>query len=605
MKAPINILMLEDSPADVEIIRRVLDKSGIPVEYVFCDTKNAFCDALATGPDIILADNSLPQFSGPEALDIARAMNPRAPFILVTGTVSEEFAVSIMKRGADDYILKDRLERLPSAIEAVLKQRTVEKEHAEATAQQALYAAIVSSSDDAIISKTLDGHITSWNHGAEKLFGYTAAEVVGQPITLLIPEELRYEEPAIMDNIKKGKRVDHYETWRVRKNGSLVAISLTISPVTDKKGQVIGASKIARDITGRKAATLQKEFEHNNLHALINNTADLIWSVDREYRLITYNKAFDRMVRVLTGSIPLQGSSVLMEGVGTETLQRYGGYYRRAFAGETFTETEHLTTPVESWLEISFSPIRRESEIIGTACFSRDITARKKTEEALQTLQEREHIRLTEAMLAAQEKERNAIGIELHDNVSQLLVGTNLLLSLVRNNPPKHLHMLSDCMDNIKKAVDENRKIAHELVTPDQASESLLQQIGRLCQTMLEPAGIKTSIHNEGFSEALVDDTRKLAVYRILQEQCTNIVKHARASLVAFSLSTSNDIFTLRVMDDGIGAERAGIVNGIGLQNMISRLSVLGGALSVDTQPGSGFALQVRIPLSYSPDGHG
>jgi PAS domain S-box-containing protein len=115
-------------------------------------------------------------------------------------------------------------------------------------------AAIVSSSDDAIISKNLDGVILSWNVGAERLFGYTAEEAVGRPITLIIPADRLDEEGTILERLRKGELVDHFETVRKRKDGALVNISLTISPVKDDLGRVIGASKIARDITERKEA---------------------------------------------------------------------------------------------------------------------------------------------------------------------------------------------------------------------------------------------------------------------------------------------------------------------------------------------------------------
>ncbi len=118
----------------------------------------------------------------------------------------------------------------------------------------ALLAAIVSSSDDAIVSKTLDGVITSWNAGAERLFGYTPAEAIGQSMTLIIPTERRAEENEILQRIRRGERVEHFETVRVAKNGQRLDVSLTISPVRDAHGRVIGASKVGRDITARKRA---------------------------------------------------------------------------------------------------------------------------------------------------------------------------------------------------------------------------------------------------------------------------------------------------------------------------------------------------------------
>jgi PAS domain S-box-containing protein len=120
-----------------------------------------------------------------------------------------------------------------------------------------LLSAIVDSSDDAIISKDLTGTITSWNAGAERIFGYTAAEVVGRSITILIPPDRLEEEPEILARLKRGERVDHFETVRRRKDGSLVDISLTISPVKNAQGTIIGASKIARNISEQKRLQLE------------------------------------------------------------------------------------------------------------------------------------------------------------------------------------------------------------------------------------------------------------------------------------------------------------------------------------------------------------
>lgn len=125
-----------------------------------------------------------------------------------------------------------------------------ERKQAERTT--GLLAAIVGSSDDAIISKNLDGVITSWNKSAERLFGYAAEEAIGQHITLIVPRDRRDEEAMILERLRRGERVDHFETVRIRKDGRTVDISLTISPIKEATGRVIGASKVARDITQQK-----------------------------------------------------------------------------------------------------------------------------------------------------------------------------------------------------------------------------------------------------------------------------------------------------------------------------------------------------------------
>lgn len=156
----------------------------------------------------------------------------------------------------------------------------IERHHGDQTARR--LAALVESSDDAIISKNLEGIITSWNAGAEHLFGYGVSEAIGRSVMMLIPPDRHNEEPAILARIRAGERIDHYETIRQRKDGSLVDISLSVSPIKDADGIIIGASKIARDITERRRAQEQQqlllhEMDHRvkNLFALATSIVNL------------------------------------------------------------------------------------------------------------------------------------------------------------------------------------------------------------------------------------------------------------------------------------------------------------------------------------------
>src|SRR5699024_6330026 len=134
-------------------------------------------------------------------------------------------------------------------------------ERKQAEAERARLAAIVDSSDDAIISKDLDGMIQSWNAGAERLFGYTAAEMIGQTINRLMPPGHMQEEADILRRISRGERIAHFETLRRRKNDTDVDVSLSISPLVDKSGRIVGASKIARNISERRRADLLQEHQ--------------------------------------------------------------------------------------------------------------------------------------------------------------------------------------------------------------------------------------------------------------------------------------------------------------------------------------------------------
>ena len=152
-------------------------------------------------------------------------------------------------------------------------------------------AALVDSSDDAIVSKTLAGVITSWNTAAEHIFGYTSAEAVGQRITLIIPKERWPEEDDVLARIRSGQRVDHFETVRVAKDGRLVEVSITVSPIKDSSGRVIGASKIARDISGRR----QAEIVQARLAAIVESSDDAIVSKTLDGVITSWNTAAERM----------------------------------------------------------------------------------------------------------------------------------------------------------------------------------------------------------------------------------------------------------------------------------------------------------------------
>jgi PAS domain S-box-containing protein len=179
---------------------------------------------------------------------------------------------SRMQLFGDDTVLE--VNRDVTEAKALINERK-QIEHALRESEQQLrwIASIVETSDDVIISKNLDGIIISWNKGAERIFGYTAEEAIGQPITIVIPEDRHDEERQILTRIRRGERIDHYETVRRRKHGSLITVSLTVSPVKDTEGKIVGASKIAKDITEQKRsqeqiATLAREAEHRSKNLL-------------------------------------------------------------------------------------------------------------------------------------------------------------------------------------------------------------------------------------------------------------------------------------------------------------------------------------------------
>jgi PAS domain S-box-containing protein len=238
-------------------------------------------------PDLVLADVMMPTLDGFGLVDAIRkdASLSSTPVILLSARAGEESRVEGLHAGASDYLVKPFTAReLLARVGAHLAMSRIQKE--QIIASQRL-AAIVESADDAIISKDLNGIVTSWNRAAEQMFGYRAEEMIGRSITAIIPPDLQSDEPRILETIVRGERINHFETVRVAKNGKRIDVSLTVSPVKDEKGTTVGAAKIARDITqdkktrralriserlasvGRLAATIAHEI-NNPLEAATN-----------------------------------------------------------------------------------------------------------------------------------------------------------------------------------------------------------------------------------------------------------------------------------------------------------------------------------------------
>lgn len=484
------ILLLEDSAYDAEeIMRRLQLNDKFNCEFRLAAGKGAYVEALDDFcPEIVLSDHSLPQFDSKEALAIARQRFPDIPFIMVTGTISEEYAIDMIKAGVDDYILKDRMTRLPNAIMASVQKRKAEKE--------------------------------------------------------------------------------------------------------------------------KKMLEQEREFDRNNLKALINNTNDLMWSLDRDFKLIISNDAFDKMIVALTGQTVESGSNVFPEGFGHEQLSRFYEYYERAFSGEGFTVVEYADLPVGRWSEISFYPIYNGDAVSGASCFSRDITHRKIAEKeiadykiAIIQASIDEQRRIARAIVKTQEKERNFLGQELHDNVNQILAATKMMLSVALVEPEKCSELILTSQTNIENAIEENRKIAQGLVVPDFETIPFKEQLIHLTDCMLKKAGIYVIMDTSVFQEELLDDERKLAVYRAAQEQYTNIIKHAAAGLVYILLRTTGDHFKMIIFDNGKGQVAAPKKPGIGLRNIKGRLGLFNGTARTEASPGKGFTLEIIIPFDTSrPD---
>src|SRR4051812_22665304 len=258
-------------------------------------------------------------------------------------------------------------------------------------------SALIESADDAIISKTLEGIITSWNAGAQRIFGYTADEVIGKPVTILIPADHEDEEPAILARLRAGIRIEHYETIRVRKDGRLVDISLTVSPIKGPNGQIIGASKIARDITEQRQARRALDETSERLKLAFSAARLGDWSWDAKTDVVTLSEMAAQILGVSPN--PITTRAQMRELLSEEDREATNRIVDKALADHTDYDIEYRLNSSdhsETWVSAKGRGLYAEDgSLTGMLGVVQDISIRKANEdmlreqaEALRTLYE-------------------------------------------------------------------------------------------------------------------------------------------------------------------------------------------------------------------------
>jgi PAS domain S-box-containing protein len=264
---------------------------------------------------------------------------------------------------------------------------------------QAQLAAILESSDDAIIAKTLEGVITSWNPGAERIFGFTAAEAVGQSITMLIPADRLAEEDEVLARLRRGEKVDHFETVRQAKDGRLLDVLLTVSPIKDPTGKVIGASKVARDITERKRADVLQ----GRLAAIVESSDDAIVAKTLDGIITSWNRGAEEVFGFTAAEAV--GRSITML-IPEDRLAEEDHVLARLRRGEKIDHFETVRQRKDGRLidvSLTVSPIRDATgKVIGASKVARDITDHKQADAERQKWLEREQVARRRAERAVQ-----------------------------------------------------------------------------------------------------------------------------------------------------------------------------------------------------------
>ena len=505
----------------------------------------------------------------------------------------------------------------------------------EAARANNLLAAIVDSSDDAIVSKNLDGMITSWNKSAERMFGYTAREAVGQNITMIIPADRRDEETKIIEQLKRGERVDHFETIRVRKDKTLLNLSLSISPVRDGAGRIVGASKVARDITERKRAEGALRESEERFRAIVETTPECVKLVAFDGTLLHMNPPGLAMVGADSPDKVI-GKSVynLIAANDRNKFRAFNENICRGEKGSLEFDIVDFHGKVHR-MESNAAPLRMADGTVVQLAITGDITERvevqkrlQKSEERLrnladqlekqvhsrtqelelrnaEVLQQSEQLReLSSRLLQSQDDERRNIARELHDSAGQIIAALAMNLASMTQHSRKNPMLgkvLDDSQTLLQQLNKEIRTTSYLLHPPLLDENGLPEAVRWYLQGLMERSGLTVDPQiNNDFGR--LPDEMELAMFRIVQECLTNIHRHSGSKTATVRLSRTSTRVTLEIEDQGKGipAEKlAGIRaarSGVGIPGMRERVRHYNGSLQIDSNH-NGTKILVTLPV--------
>jgi PAS domain S-box-containing protein len=462
-------------------------------------------------------------------------------------------------------------------------------------------ATIVESSDDAIIGEDTQGIIMDWNKGAERLYGYSATEAIGKPVSILIPANRSNDSSEIARRVEGGESVTHYETVRQKKDGTHIEVSLTVSPIIDSESRIIGISAIGRDITERKRAQNALRESEDKLQLLLDSTAEAIYGLDLNGRCTFCNPAclralgYERVDELIGKNMHdlihhSHADGTLFPAEDCQIFQVFRTGEGIHADDEVLWRANGTSFPAEYW---SY-PQRRRQEVVGAVVTFVDITQRKLTEAALESLSRR--------LIEAQEQERTRIARELHDDVGQRLAMLAVELEQLCQTPADLLlvrNRVGELQKQTSEIASDVQNLSHELHSAKLEYLGITSAMKAFCHEFGDQAKVEIDFQSHDVPSPLSPEI-SLCLFRVLQEALHNSAKHSGAKRVEVGLWGASNEIHLAVRDSGEGFDSEALKRsqGLGLISMEERLKLVKGTFSIESQPTRGTTIHARVPFS-------
>jgi PAS domain S-box-containing protein len=482
---------------------------------------------------------------------------------------------------------------------------------------QGYLASIIASSDDAIISTNLDGIIRTWNKAAERMFGYTCEEAVGKHISLIIPAEKKDEEFIILGRVKAGQQTDHFETLRRRKNGELIDVSLTVSPIKNAESHIIGASKIARDIRDVK----KSERLSAHLAAIVSSSDDAIISKNLDGIIQTWNASAERIFGYKAEEAIGQHISLL---IPPDKLDEEYAIIGKIRAGERvvhFQTIRHTKTGEAVNVSLTVSPIHdRGGKVIGASKVARDITEQKRTETALREANQRKDEFIANISHELRTPMNAVIGLSHLLSMSETLTPREKkFVVTLRQSADNLMGLINNLLDfsKFQTGMFETEEVEFDLT-------EILQKVINIQQVRADQKELAIALsYDSPLNKHYIGDAFRLQ--QIVSNLVDNAVKFTDAGEITISVrgeqnpADDRTVLTLEVADTGIGIpeEKCNAIfdkfiqadtsitrkyggSGLGLALCKAFAEEMGGTIAVRSRTGLGTTFIVTLPLKNS-----
>jgi two-component system, NarL family, sensor histidine kinase UhpB len=604
MGVPLRVLLVEDYEDDALLLLSELRRGGYDPVYERVDTAGAMEAALDEREwDLVIADHSMPAFSSFAALELLRGKGfTDLPFIIVSGQIGERVAVEAMKAGAQDYLMKDNLVRLNTAIERELRDAEVRRERRRA--EEALrvsemrFRQMFEQAPIGISRGTPDGRWFQINRAGEEIWGVTLEEVMEYNPDYNVLEDEQLEAKGVTQYLRRGFAGEPtaippilYDPFATI-GGRARWVRSFIYPVKDDGGEILEVILMQEDITEQREAEEERRLAEEKYRGIFENAVEGIFQTTVEGRFVTANPALARMFGYDSPEDLLERVSNIAEQLNVDPERRatFSRLVRRDGLVLGFEVQIRRKDGGTMWASTSARAIRDAGgALVGYEGTVEDITQRKRLEESLREIRE---------------AERRRIARELHDVVLQDLTYAMQSLRVTLKMPPEARpeEETGRQIEALKRAVGGLRGAIYDLRLESAQEQPLSRTLHALVELnrQMAPERALELVVDERFP-ASISGPASREVARIVQEALANVRRHSEAHRATVTLGTAGGEVLVEVEDDGRGFEPEEPA-GMGLTGMRERASVLGGELEVEGERGAGTRVLLRVPLLVLAD---